>query len=435
MRLLIISPRFAPSNGADTHRVRALLRPLCDLGCDVTVLACRPEMDRSPIDPWLLKTIDHRVKVIRVGGLGRSFEKIPGLGSLSARCYHALKQAGLAILREKAHDFVIFSTTEFPTIHLGRSWLRKTGTRYIVDYQDPWTSTYYRDHPEVTPPGGRLKFAIINSINAHLERQTARDASGFISVSASYIRTLEEGVIGTPVKSLVQPFPFNHDDQAQMVTGSATKTDPTSKSPREWLYIGRGGADMHRACSIFFKWLARQPAGSNTARFVGTSYAAHGTGQKSIEPLARDLGVGHLVSEEPSRVSFSEALRAIAHSDALIVPGSDDPAYTASKIFPYLNSKKPLVAIFHERSSVCEIMKRYGGGTLLTFSEEGPSIEEDAEALLRMAPVGTAHEATPLSDSIWDTYGQDASAKELLSFLEGLEHPRTTIPASLQAQN
>ena len=42
--------------------------------------------------------------------------------------------------------------------------------------------------------------------------------------------------------------------------------------------------------------------------------------------------------------------------DALFMPGSDDPAYTASKIYPYLLTRKPLLAIFNAESPALAVL-------------------------------------------------------------------------------
>lgn len=420
MKLLFVSPRFAPCNGADTHRVRGLLRPLADLGCDVTVLACSADLDRNPQDPWLIEGLDQRVEVIRVNGIGRSLERIPGLGSLSARCYLSLHKKGLQVLRQSRFDWVVFSTTEFPINHLGVDWKKKTGTPFVIDYQDPWTSNYYREHPEVTPPGGHLKYTVARALNRWLEGRTLRQASGIISVSAGYPRLIAKEFPGLCPPHLVQPFPVNTDDFA-LIRKTQDHRGRTNTECTEWTYVGRGGEDMRRSCSIFFRWLRAQPPGSNRVRLIGTSYAGTGRARTTLRDLAHELGVGELVTEDPDRVPFSEALRIIFHADALFIPGSDDPSYTASKIFPYLAAGKPTIAIFHEGSSVPEIMKTSRVGTCITFGADPESDIRALQQLNSLNPAMGAHGAGALPKEVLGRYGQDAQAKEIVRFLDELQ--------------
>lgn len=55
-------------------------------------------------------------------------------------------------------------------------------------------------------------------------------------------------------------------------------------------------------------------------------------------------------------------------SDVLLLIGSDEAHYTASKVFPYLLSLCPLITIFHEDSSVNEVLREARAGRSITFS-------------------------------------------------------------------
>ena len=56
-------------------------------------------------------------------------------------------------------------------------------------------------------------------------------------------------------------------------------------------------------------------------------------------------------------------------SDALVVFGSDDPGYTASKIYPFVLSQRPLLAIFHQKSSVVSLLNDVKGGVCVAYTE------------------------------------------------------------------
>ncbi|WP_299288396.1 hypothetical protein [uncultured Mucilaginibacter sp.] len=57
-------------------------------------------------------------------------------------------------------------------------------------------------------------------------------------------------------------------------------------------------------------------------------------------------------------------------ADALFVPGSDDPQYTASKIYPYLLAQKPLLAIFHQQSTAVKVIRSCSSqSSVVTFPE------------------------------------------------------------------
>jgi hypothetical protein len=66
-------------------------------------------------------------------------------------------------------------------------------------------------------------------------------------------------------------------------------------------------------------------------------------------------------------LGYGETLQCLLDADALIIPGSDDSGYTASKLYPYILARRPLLAIFHRDSSVVDVLRSTRAGTCLTF--------------------------------------------------------------------
>jgi hypothetical protein len=65
-------------------------------------------------------------------------------------------------------------------------------------------------------------------------------------------------------------------------------------------------------------------------------------------------------------------------ADALFIPGSDDPKYTASKIYPYLLTEKPILAIFNEKSNAVDAIKECTSDAIvLTFNNDAPHLADN----------------------------------------------------------
>jgi len=145
------------------------------------------------------------------------------------------------------------------------------------------------------------------------------------------------------------------------------------------VYIGRGGYDMHKALSVLFSTLKSglqtDPEVFKKLRlyFIGTSYAPNGRGKPSIMPLAKEFGIENNVVEITDRVSYYHTLVTLLGANALFVPGSDDPKYTASKIYPYLLTQKPLLAIFNSKSPAINILHEYGANQVYTYDNQEDS--------------------------------------------------------------
>src|SRR5437868_10557454 len=78
----------------------------------------------------------------------------------------------------------------FLTIVLGARWHKRFGIPYVLDFQDPWLSDYYRTKKGHSPPGGHLKYGFSQGLARLLEPYVARSASHVITVSPAYPKML-----------------------------------------------------------------------------------------------------------------------------------------------------------------------------------------------------------------------------------------------------
>jgi len=152
--------------------------------------------------------------------------------------------------------------------------------------------------------------------------------------------------------------------------------------------------------------------------FIGTSYAPKGQGIPTLAPLAAEFGLAHIASECPDRIPYADTLRCLLSADALFVPGSDDPAYTASKIYPYLLARKPLLTIFHRNSSVNDLVSKVGGAVAVNF-QTGDSIHSIAGRIsARWLDTLQFERPVPLDDREFEPYTAPASARKLTEFFQ-----------------
>jgi hypothetical protein len=101
--------------------------------------------------------------------------------------------------------------------------------------------------------------------------------------------------------------------------------------------------------------------------FVGTD-ATLRLASPRIIPMAKEEGVADMIREFPDRLPFLDALDVLARSDGIILIGSDEPHYTASKVFTCLMSRRPFLSFYHQSSSAHAILSNAGGGLALGFA-------------------------------------------------------------------
>ena len=426
LRILAVSPRFAPTNGADTHRLRLVVNHASSAGWNVEVLCVEPSDAIGPTDPWLAEGIPADVPVHRVRPLPlRGW----GFRGLAQRSIWPLYRRGSELLVTGRFDLVFFSTTEFAVHLLGPVWRRRFGIPFCMDYQDPWVNDFYRRNPDVVPPGGRLKFLLADRFHRIAERMVAPVCSGFLSVSRDYLDDLvvRYGESCAHQPQFVRPFPAEPAELDRVRASTPTAhLRPAPGAARMWRYIGRGGPDLRRAASAFFdSWLAAFDRGlviEAEIRFqaLGTSYARAGSGTRTLAPLVSGSRLEPWADEDPDRLSYSRTLAALVQSDALVIFGSAEPAYTASKIYPYLLSGRPVLAVFHERSPVVSLIRAVGGGVCVTFGEE-TTVSQLAEAILEAWFQRRQHELpVPLDRLALEPFSAATQAQELGSWFRSV---------------
>jgi hypothetical protein len=311
-----------------------------------------------------------------------------GLGSIALRSLPFYQKEVNRILRHKPFDLIYFSTTQFPVCILGNYWKKKFNTPYVIDMQDPWHTDYYQDKPKQERPA---KHWFSYRLNKILEPIAIKGLSGLIAVSDAYITTLKQRYPSIKNKpSATITFGAFQDDFKILGTKEKEIFPAIQKRPGEYslVYIGRGGHDMKDALSLLFKAFKRglqqmpQVFKHFHFHFIGTSYAPAGKGEKTIAPIAAIYGLQAHVSEQTERVPFYQGLATLKIADGFIIPGSNDPAYTASKLYPYILAQKPLLGIFHEVSSATTILKECKAGKVVTLQTDIEIIYKVVEEFL-----------------------------------------------------
>lgn len=353
------------------QRVRMSLPYFSQFGWEAEVVTIDPQYADFPKDDLLLETVPSQIKIHKVAAFNKKITSKLGLGSIALRSLWFYKKTVNKLLKSSKFDLIYFSTTQFPVCVLGAYWKKKFGVPYVIDMQDPWHSNYYRNKPKHQRP---RKYWFSYRLNKLMEPMAMNRVDGLISVSDDYIKTLQ------------QRYPATQNIPTSTITFGAFAPDNiiAQKHANDFpnlldantinlVYVGRGGTDMHKAIEpVFqaFKQAQKDNLQVNRIRlyFIGTSYAPAGKGIKTIMPLAERCQVADQVIELTNRVGFYQALAILQAADALFIPGSDDAQYTASKLYPYLLTDKPLLAVFHLASSALKILKEYGAENSYSFN-------------------------------------------------------------------
>ena len=371
-RVLIISPHFPPVNAADMHRVRQSLPYFREHGWEPVTLAVDAEYVEMQRDDALLATVPDDAEVHRVAALDYHWTRRFGLGNIALRSLHTLWRTGSQLLAERPFDLVYFSTTAFPVVLLGRFWKQRFGVPFVVDLQDPWRSDHYLDLPrDERPP----KFWFSYRLDKLLEPVAMKSADGILAVTQGYIDTMQTRYPALKsVASTVIPFGVSTlDFEAAEATGSDHALPPRTEGELRGVYTGVCNSAMEPVLRALFDTLAwgrrERPDlfGRVRLHFVGTNYAVGKRARPVVMPLAEAAGVAEAVTERTERVPYLDALKIQTASDFLLLVGTLDSDYTASKLYPYIFARRPILAAFSSNSSVVDILSDTHAGEVATF--------------------------------------------------------------------
>ena len=395
--VLIIAPDFTPSSYPPALRARFFAKHLPEFGWNPIVLTTDPRCYEWTVDLENENLLDPALEVVRTNALPLNWTRRLGFGDLGLRTLWHHWRALSRICRQRRVDLILISVPPNAPIVLGRLAYARFGIPYILDYNDPIRTEYYWKLPRAQRPP---KWALVYAMYRILEPFALKRADQLVGVDDSYMAGLFvnykflHGVEATPVAFGVEPSDFEYVRQHPRPNLIFNRTDGYFHISS----VGRGGADMVATLRALFEAirLGRQNAPDLYKRvrihFVGTTYAPKAEGLYQILPIARECGVDDIVEEFPGRVQHLDAIQLLLDSDALIVVGSENPHYTASKIFPYILAAKPLLAIFHEESSAVKLLQETCAGNAVTFGVGRPpltvvrEIDTALQELLRLPP-------------------------------------------------
>jgi len=373
-KVLIISPNWPPVSYPDEHRVRIALPYFKENGWESLVIKIDPKEQEGIKDGLLCKTIPSDIRIWEAGFIPKSITRLFGIASIGIRSFFHIAALGNKIIKQEKPNVIFFSTVMFNVMVLGVYWKLRFKIPYVLDFIDPW----YRgnDFPRHGKKG--LRFMLTDFIAKCTEPIVIKKADHIISVSAGYNEVFLNRYKGLNNKSFTDlPYGAPENDFSLLKTLKIKQCvfEPND-GKRHWVYTGRGGEDLNFSLRAFFNALRKakekneEITNNLIVHFIGTNYSPRNWSEKKIEDLAIDCGVGPMVKEHPSRITYFESLQCLLDAEALFVPGSDEPAYTASKIYPYILSQKPLLAVFHKDSSVVRVLKETHFGTVVSFDNQ-----------------------------------------------------------------
>ena len=369
--VLVVGPDFVPSSMPPALRIRFLVRHLPEFGWNPVVLSVDPRYYEHATDPENERLLPDGLEVIRTPAASPAWTRKIGIGDLGLRSFRQQWKAIQRICAGRKIDLLFVPVPPYPTMVLGRLAYQRFRIPYVVDYIDPWVNEYYWSVPKHHRPP---KWVFTHYMAKVLEPFVIRHVGHITGVSK-----------GT-TDSVVRRYPWLHETDATEIPygGEPADFEYVRRHARanpiftrgdglvHFCYVGACIPGMHATVRALFAavrlGLAEDPKvfGRLRVHMVGTTYSPTPTEQ--VLPIAREMGLDGVVTEWPARLAYLDAMQVLLDSDGVVIIGSDAPHYTASKLFPYILSQKPLLAIFHEESSVIGMAGAMRAGRVVSYN-------------------------------------------------------------------
>jgi hypothetical protein len=388
-RVGLVAYWYPPRQAAGALRAAALARYLPAFGWEPVVVTVRPRSSLhlppgepvcDDVPPPALATTDrawHALAAAAVEAL-RGSDALEGLKSENAfasrrphaRAAHWIYRHWLSFpddawpwlvdRRSVARVFAahgvdaIVSTSPPPTAHLvAAAAARRLRVPWVADYRDPWSqrSVWRRAWP-------------LAGVEARLERHTLSQAAHVVTVSAPIADNLRR-LLGRPVSvvpngfdpvdraaAAVDPLPIAADRFTLVHTGTLTNgsRDPALLFAALNALVARGDVAI-AALEVWF--VGRHPD-------VARRTAAH---WPALAPAIHYAGA----------VPRAAALDAQRRATVLVALGSPDAAYDGdvpTKVFEYLDARRPILAIASPESALAALLAATRGGRVASTAAE-----------------------------------------------------------------
>ncbi len=375
-KVLIITYYWPPSGGAGVQRWLKFSKYLPEYGWEPTILTVDPKYATYPVsDESLTHLVPENIKVIRTKSweplrvFGAMFgqKKIPYGGfanvetdSLFSKItrwirgnffipdarkgwnHYAFKAAKTIINEEKVTT--IISTGPPHSTHLiGLKLKTKVGVKWIADFRDPWSGIYYNDR--------LYKSSFASSLDKQLELKVLQKADLCIVASPSFAKDFNQSfnrkytVITNGYDSPGRDVSHGDKVDSRKFTISYVGTLAESYSPRQ-----------------FFQALLEDNADFNF------QFAGKLSPNIEVEILSSKLST-HFINL--GYVTSDIAFGIMSESDLLVLilpAGRHNRGIIPGKLFEYMNSKTPILAMAEPESEVARILSETGAGK--SFSHE-----------------------------------------------------------------
>jgi glycosyltransferase involved in cell wall biosynthesis len=261
----------------------------------------------------------------------------------------AIAAIARALRLKQTFDVVYTTAPSFSANIAGYVYKRLTRTPWVAEYRDPWA------HGQSNDSSGFPSSRASRALNRGLERRCLAAADLVVSVSEGIADTLRAAAPEQPEMKFVMV----RNGIPRLGVGSPRYEN---ERPLTFLYLGNLYLERNPLPMIDALAVLRRTLPPLRLVFAGNCDTFRGV---SIAEYAASRGVGDSVSVKPW-VSQPEAQNLMESADAFLLLAHAQPLQVPNKLYEYLGTRKPIVAIVDAQGESAGLLRKTGGHYIIT---------------------------------------------------------------------
>ncbi|MCB0667530.1 MAG: glycosyltransferase, partial [Saprospiraceae bacterium] len=248
----------------------------------------------------------------------------------------------LQIVNDEKPDIIFSSSPPHSLQILAWRLARKTKTRWVADFRDPWTKSFYDK--------GIRRWRLAENYNRQLEQKVVRSADCVTAVSEGVLQ-----LIGAAESKKTRVISNGYDDD--------DFREAKQRNPQfTILYTGHIASVQNP--ELFFQAIAQIIQKQERKIKI----EIYGSADKSVHQTVQQLGLSSVVDFHPY-IAHNEVTSLMIHADMLLllIPRENSKGILTGKLFEYLAAGNFIMGIGDEEGVAASVLKKCKAGTMIDY--------------------------------------------------------------------
>lgn len=346
MKILLISPYFAPYSGVAAVRMSSFAEYLIRKHHNVEVLTLNLDLENKKL--LKSKKID-RVYLHEVNKRTGFYMQ-----------YREFKKSLQTILKDKSFNIVIISCGPYYTQMLGESVCKKLNVPFIIEYRDLWSARQdYHSGFKVN-----IRFKLMNIFKRPIIKYSLKNCNAIIAVNNQNREYLEKK--NNKLKNKIHVISNGYDDvRLQKIENQMIKIVNVKEKQLKLGIFGKFSYYEPKYLKILFSAI-------QDLNLLGYDISISHVGEKEnyIESLISKNYLYKKIYNCTGMMNYEDGILFLNNNVNAMIQISSHPNAIPTKFFDYVYLNKPLITLSSEMSEMVKLQKAYINSYVCSTDEQ-----------------------------------------------------------------